>query len=225
MRKIILIVLYLFPLFGLAQQKTASKVIKVRRNSNCFGIELTNLNVMYLNIDNPFRVLSSGSGKLKVKLTNGIVADLGGGVFVAKLNEGTETVVSVYEQNGKTEKPVGSKVYRLKPVPLPTPMVAGIESGGEISREKLLAANGISVVLKGFLYDVKYEVVSYALSTNVAGEFKSISTYGAAYSLEGVALISKLKNNSRVIFEDIRVRVAGTPKIVSIAPITLKVRG
>jgi hypothetical protein len=104
-------------------------------------------------------------------------------------------------------------------------MIAGIESGGVISKALLLAANGIGIVLKEFLYDVKYEVVSYSLSINVGGEFKSVITYGAVYSNEGVSLLYKLKNNTRIIFEDIRVRIKGSSKIASIAPLVLKVSG
>jgi hypothetical protein len=225
MRKIILMILLLMPLCAIAQKSESTKVIKVRRSNDCFGIELPNLNVMYLSIENPFRVIYSGSGKLKVKLSNGVATDMGEGRFIARFNEGIETVISVYEINGKKEKALGTKVYRLKPVPQPTPMIAGIESGGVISKALLIAANGIGVVLKEFLYDVRYEVVSYSLSINVAGEFKSVSAYGAVYSPEGISLLYKLKNNTRIIFEDIRVRIKGSSKIASIAPLVLKVSG
>lgn len=235
MRTLCVIVLYLFH-FSLSAQfirtdtkETAvakeTKVIKVRRTNNCFGIELTNLNVMYLNIDNPFKVVYSGSGKVKVKLSNGTATDLGNGKFCANIKDGNETAISIYEVNGKVEKAIGTRVYRLLPVPKPMATIAGIESGGTISKALLIAANGINIVLKGFLYDVKYEVVSYSVTINTGGEFKTASSIGAFYSRDTIGIIQKLKNNSRVIFEDIRVRLTGTSIILSIAPITLSVSG
>jgi len=225
MKAIKIIALCLIPISLFAQEVANSKVIKVSRNNNCFGVEMTNLNLMYLSIDNPFKIIYSGRGKLIVRLNNGSVTDLGEGNFIANINEGKQTVMSVYEVNGKVEKPIGKKIYRLKPVPKPVANIGGIESGGIISKNMLLASNGVNASLQGFLYDVKYEIVSYSFSTVWSGEFKTESCIGAIYTSSISVLVSKLKNNSCVIFEDIKVRILGTSTVVSISPVTLRVNG
>jgi hypothetical protein len=78
--------------------------------------------------------------------------------------------------------------------------------------------------MKNFDFDLKVTVASYSVALNVGGEFKSASATGYNFSGEVSALLAKVKNNGRVIFEDIKVRMPdGTVR--TLPPITLKING
>jgi hypothetical protein len=88
----------------------------------------------------------------------------------------------------------------------------------------LLASGGVAAVMKNFDFDLKVTVASYSVALNVGGEFKSASATGYNFSGEVSALLAKVKNNGRVIFEDIKVRMPdGTVR--TLPPITLKING
>jgi hypothetical protein len=136
-----------------------------------------------------------------------------------------EANISVSVKQGNANKPMqGGYKFRVKPLPDPVAKVGGKESGGVISKSLLLASGGVAAVMKNFDFDLKVTVASYSVALNVGGEFKSASATGYNFSGEVSALLAKVKNNGRVIFEDIKVRMPdGTVR--TLPPITLKING
>lgn len=209
-----------------AAQKKCELRMKVRKTNSCLGVELPNLNVLYLGIENFIHVAYSGNCKLLVKIDNGVVVEKGEGNYVILVLQGKEAIISIYEKRDKKLDLIGSKNYRIKAVPVPTVLFAGKKNGEELSKIDLLIGGGLSINNDDFLYDIKYEIVSYQLSTNMGGEFKSESTEGSILSNGQYALMSKLKFNSRLIIEDIVVRQVGLENSkIKLPSIMLKVTG
>jgi len=78
--------------------------------------------------------------------------------------------------------------------------------------------------MKNFDFDLKVTVASFTTVLAVGGETKAAPSTGYNFSSEALGLLNKAKNNSRVIFEDIKVRMPdGTVR--TLPPVTLKVNG
>jgi hypothetical protein len=135
-----------------------------------------------------------------------------------------EASVSVSVKQGSTNKAMqGAVKFRVKNLPDPIAKVGGKESG-VITKALLLASGGVAAVMKDFDFDLRVTVASYTVALNVGGEFKTASATGYNFTGEITTLLQKVKNNGRVIFEDIKVRMPdGTVR--TLPTLTLKVNG
>jgi hypothetical protein len=202
-----------------------SEVLKVRKSKNCLGIEQPNLNVLYRNIENLIHLVHTSNYKLVVKIDNGLVIDKNDGNYAIYVNTGTEAIISIYEQRGKTLNIIAVKNFRIMAVPEPLSLYNGKRNGEEISKSQLMNGDGLTLSLNSFPLDVKYEIVSFNISINIGGDIKTEKTTGSALSEGQFALLSKTKNNVRIRIEDIKVKLIGSDGIITLPDLVLKVRG
>jgi len=190
----------------------------------------TKMNVLYIGVPNPVDISVPGYAPELVtpNISGGSISPdpAKKGSYIVTCPAGSkEANISVSVKQGSANKPMqGGYKFRVKPLPDPVAKVGGKESGGVISKSLLLASGGVAAVMKNFDFDLKVTVASYSVALNVGGEFKSASATGYNFSGEVSALLAKVKNNGRVIFEDIKVRMPdGTVR--TLPPITLKING
>ena len=190
----------------------------------------TKMNVLYIGVPNPVDISVPGYAPelITPNITGGSISPdpAKKGSYVVNCPAGSkEASISVsVKQGGSSKAMQGSYKFRVKPLPNPIAKVAGQESGGTVGRSLLLSAGGVAAVMQNFDFDLKVTVASYSVALNVGGEFKSAMATGYGYNGEVTALLSKVKNNSRVIFEDIKVRMPdGTVR--TLPPVTLKIKG
>jgi gliding motility-associated protein GldM len=190
----------------------------------------TKMNVLYIGVDNPVDISVPGYAPELVtpSISGGSISPdpAKKGSYIVKCPAGSkEANISVSVKQGSANKPMqGGYKFRVKPLPDPIAKVGGKESGGVVSKNLLLASGGVAAVMKNFDFDLKVTVASYSVALNVGGEFKSAAATGYNFTPEVTSLLQKVKNNGRVIFEDIKVRMPdGTVRILP--PITLKVNG
>lgn len=206
-------------------QKNNSKTITVRKNNHCIGVEQPALNVLYRGIENPIHVVYSGNCELKLNIDKGIIIDKLEGDYSVFVNEGSLCEISIFEKRGKELKCIGVKKYRIKSVPDPLPTFAGKRNGEEISKA-LMMQGSLAVNLENFLYDIRFEIVSFSVSFNFYGDYKTSTAFGNNFTAEQLSWISKAKNASRIIIEDIKVREQGGKGSVRTLPsITLRISG
>ncbi len=190
----------------------------------------TKMNVLYIGVPNPVDISVPGYAPelITPNISGGSISPdpAKKGSYIVTCPAGSkEASISVSVKQGSTNKPMqGGYKFRVKPLPDPVAKVGGKESGGVISKSLLMASGGVAAVMKNFDFDLKVTVASYSVALNVGGEFKSASATGYNFSGEVSALLAKVKNNGRVIFEDIKVRMPdGTVR--TLPPITLKING
>jgi len=166
--------------------------------------------VLYVGLDNPVSISggSKGAEAIKATIDNGSIKDNGNGKYTVNVeNPGTATInVSM---DGKTTP----FVFRVKNVPLPTPMV-GTSGGGRISANAFKANAGVRAELKDFVFEgVKYTVTHYVIICTGKGfestgpKFAEVN--GAYFSAEAKQIIEMCKAGSSVIFTDITVNGPG----------------
>jgi hypothetical protein len=182
-----------------------TKIMRVRKESSSFTVELEKMNVMYIGVENPILIGYSGFCKPIVKVTDGYVKEGNTkGRFLVQVTKPNVSTLSLYVKSGRREKLIGEKKIRVKRIPDPTAFVAGLKDGF-VKRSALLAAPFVVCKLENFDFDLVLKVRSFVLSVNVAGEYKSYLSTGNAFSMDQLLAISKLKNNSKIYFEDIKV--------------------
>jgi len=193
-------------------------------------VSATKMNVLYIGVPNPVDISVPGYAPElvtpSVSAGNSISPDpTKKGSYVLNCTKGTkEANVSVSVKQGSTNKAMqGAVKFRVKNLPDPIAKVGGKESG-VITKALLLASGGVAAVMKDFDFDLRVTVASYTVALNVGGEFKTASATGYNFTGEITTLLQKVKNNGRVIFEDIKVRMPdGTVR--TLPTLTLKVNG
>lgn len=217
--------IYLLLCVSTVAQNREDNKIMLRKSNHCIGIEQPGLNVLYKGIENPIHIVYSGNCKLALKINNGTIIEQHDGNYSVFVNEGSTAEISIFEQRGRELKNIGNKKYRIKSVPNPIPSFAGKRNGEEISKALLLKGT-LAVNLDNFLYDVRYEVISFSVSVSFCGEFKTASTRGSYFNIEQLLLMNKLKYQQKVVIEDIKVKEVGSNGGVRTLPaIKLRVIG
>ena len=131
-------------------------------------VSATKMNVIYKGIPNPFSISvpSVPPDKIRVSISSGSISRKSGSEYEINVpsNVGAPkvTITVDAEVSGKMQR-MGQVDYRLKSIPAPITMVAGLSRGG-IARGDLLAQGGIIPSLgEDFLFELYYTVINYEM--------------------------------------------------------------
>lgn len=120
---------------------------------------------------------------------------------------GTEAVVTVSAKVGTTTKRIGEAKFRLKSVPDPKPKVGKVVgSEGKMEASMLAAQQGIQAELENFVFDLKYTVTGFKISTIVKGALVESVSRDNRFSSEQKSLMQGLKRGSKLFIEDIKAK-------------------
>ncbi|MBS1580200.1 MAG: gliding motility protein GldM [Bacteroidetes bacterium] len=193
---------------------TESKTVPVKYTvGSPTGVHISaeKLNVLYVGLDNEISISggSKGAESIQASASEGSLKKTGPGVYTIDPETiGSGTITITASVDGKTT----TKQFKVRNVPPPTPMVAG-NAGGKMSANQFKASQGVSSILKDFLYDgVKYTVVGYVFVCTGKG-FENGPQYtqvnGAYYNAEANRIKEMCKPGSSVIISDIYVEGPG----------------
>lgn len=190
----------------------------------------TKMNVLYIGVDNPVEISVPGYAAENI-VPNPVGCTLSPdpakkGSFIARCSPGTkEATVGVSIKQGTSTKPLqGSVKFRVKTLPNPIARVAGKKSGEAVSKALLSASGAIAAVMEGFDFDLRVTVSSFSMVATVGGETVTKPATGFNFTSDQINVINKLKPNSRVTFEEVKVRMPdGTTRTLD--PFVLKISG
>jgi len=189
-------------------------------------ISPTKMNVFYYGIDNPVDISVPGfpADKIKPIIADGAsIRKESAGSYMVKPTKtgGTVTVQVMAEIDGKS-KSMGSLLFRIKTIPEPKAKVMG-QSSGVISKALLANAPGVVAELEDFVFDLKFRVTNFTLTTTVGGYTKEINVKGNQFNREQLDLIKGIKTGSKITIEDI-VAVGPDERPKPLSPIIFKVK-
>jgi gliding motility-associated protein GldM len=185
------------------------------------------MNVFYQGVDNPITLSAPGIALSdlapSIAGTNASITPTAEkGKYIVKVGGGNEATINVSAKMGKDTRPMGAAKFRVKRLPDPVAMVAGLKEGG-VKKSALAAAPFVIAKYENFDFDLKVNVYEFTVTVNIAGEFKSVKSTGNQFSSEQKSLIEKLKNNGRLIIEDIKCKLPdGTTR--PLPSVTLKIQ-
>lgn len=138
------------------QQKTTSGVTL---------IEPLNMNILYVGVDNPVKISTSGYdlSELTATVDNGTISGKEGTYIITPKKPGKANVSVSYK--GKV---IQTTFFRVKPLPSPIAMISGTK-GGNISKEKLLKAKAIYPIMENFDFEAVFEIEGFTVSTIING--------------------------------------------------------
>ena len=186
-------------------------------------ISATKMNVFYIGIPNPVDISAPGVAKDKIRasISNGSISKSAEGWMVNVTKVGDANVSVTAEVDGKN-KNMGSMMFRAKQIPTPTAKIGG-KTSGAMPKVALAASSGIRADLENFAFDVSVVVSSYTMGyTKANGLLDEVKVNSNRFTPEVKEKINTLGRNSKVFFEDIKVRMPdGSTRTLS--PVNIKV--
>ncbi|MBS1944522.1 MAG: hypothetical protein JST98_04820, partial [Bacteroidetes bacterium] len=93
--------------------------------------------------------------------------------YIVKPGPGPTAMVSVSVTNPDgSKKSLPGMEFRVKNVPNPTPYFAGHGvNDNSVKKTELMAAQGVIAKMENFDFDIRFEVLSYTVSTTIQGNF------------------------------------------------------
>lgn len=167
-------------------------------------VSATATNVFYIGVDNPVEISAAGMRlqDVSASMTTGSLSSAGPGKYIARVTAQGKTNINVTAKG----KNFGSKEFRCKMIPDPVAAI-GNQSGGRVNAAWMKAQKGVQAMLKDFLFEVGFTVLSYNMFYQPKLADPGIAASSSAYFSPGqAALIAKAKPGDMFFFEDIKVK-------------------
>lgn len=170
-------------------------------------ISATELNVVYVGLDNPIAVSVPGyaAAEIKVSTSGGtLIPGTTKGNYLVKVDPTTAKDItitaSVRDESGHM-KEMGKQQYRVRNVPKPQPSLGGIEASGSVSAGQLAGTQYVLTPLKDFIYqNIKYTTTEYTIIYLPKGNpGQAYKGYGTAITPEIRNVFRKARSGDRVI--------------------------
>lgn len=172
------------------------------------NVSADKMNVLYIGVENPVSVSAAGvpSSKVRASLSGAGSLSGGNGKYIAQVTTPGQVTINVSaEINGKMTN-MGSRLYRVKQVPPPTPKFAGL-STGRVSSAAAKAQPGVFAVLENFDFDMKFSVTGYTMyvvKKRTDPIFESVN--GPALTARLRQALASVTAGDKITIEDITVR-------------------
>jgi len=165
----------------------------------------TKMNVFYVSVDNPVRVSAPGftMDNIRASVDNGELVKNGAGYIARPKIVGKFANVLVEGRLDGKWRPLKSVEFRVKPIPDPVAMVAGL-NGGFINKNLLEIQTGVDAVMDNFDFNLKFKIKSFNVSTIVQGYTKDEKSYSDYFTPAQIKLLKGLRRNQKVYIEDIK---------------------
>ena len=178
-------------------------------------IELTNMNVVYVGVDNPVSIGVPGVDSRNItpsiaEATATIVKDPSGkaGLYIIKPTKMGKINVTVNAKvDGKTNRNMGTKLYRAKAIPQPTLKIGNFKSGDAVSKAELLANPVLRPDMGDFDFKLATPLKISSFSFNVSGSGATdITEQGNRLSPEMQNRIKNAKRGQKVYIDNVTIK-------------------
>ncbi|MDP3927920.1 MAG: GldM family protein, partial [Bacteroidota bacterium] len=171
-------------------------------------ISATKMNVVYIGLENPISVSVPGfsANKVDVKCVGGNLKKIGSaGEYELTVDGSNRTVTISASVDGKM---MGTKEYRVRQIPKPTPMLGSIEQSGSVSLGQLKSANFVLTALKDFAFEgVNFTPISWSLVYQPkTGQAQSTSGNSNQLTPEAKRYLNAAKPGDRFILMNIKAK-------------------
>jgi len=190
-------------------------------------IAAVKMNVLYLGVYNPLEISIPGISpdKTSATISKGSIKPVGSGSYVAQPGAGVSTCeITVYaEMEGKRKQAMGTKTFRVKKVPPPSPKVIGV-TGKSVEKNILVASLGVIAEMPpDFDFELKYKVVGFKLSSTVGGFLQEKESTTSRFTDEQKKIINSLRTGNQVAITDVKA-VGPSGEVVELSDMVLKIR-
>lgn len=190
------------------------------QNDIVTAVAATKMNVLYLGVDNPIAIATSGydPSEIRVSIDNGTISGEKGQYVVRPAKTGEANVTVLYK-----EKEIQKSTFRVKTVPDPVAKVAGIKGAGAIDKHILLEQKEVVADMENFDFDLRFKTISFSVVANIGGNSITKVSKSSKFTQEQYDLIKKVKPGQKVYIEDVKaVGPDGSIRLLPPIALTLK---
>jgi len=164
----------------------------------------TKMNILYAKLANPISISVPGmsSRDIQASMTNGRIERTTDGWLAYPEKVGEKAVITVGAMVDKVVKQMGTIEFRVKKVPNPLATVAG-KNEGLISKSELMAEQGVFAEIPEFDFEMKFQVLSFVVSTSKGGFIVDKAATGARFTQEQRDLFNALTRGNRLYIDNI----------------------
>ena len=185
---------------------------------NSANISADKMNVVYRALPNPMTISFAGISDDKVSASApGLTKSGGNGKYNLNPGAGTEVTVSVTGKLPDGKAVSDKKTFRIKNIPAPLGAIGG-STGLQRGAKSRLEVSQITAVLPDFLYDLKFQVVQFALK--VPGQ-ASIVVNGDRVDARCKAALARATKGDQITISDIKSKVIGSPMAPQTAAVAI----
>lgn len=174
-----------------------------------FSVSPIAMNVLYIGLPNPLSITVNDSKEadVSVQISNGNVSKINGN-WIAQVTEAKNVTLDVYGKIDGERKKVGTQEFRVKRVPDPVATLDGVSYDAVISKNSLKRHSGVLAKLDDFVFDVKFEIVSYDFMyrTKSGDVFTVTGNIGPAFSSSIKSYIARADAGDMVFFQNVMVK-------------------
>ncbi|TRX61578.1 gliding motility protein GldM [Carboxylicivirga sp. M1479] len=185
------------------------------------------MNVFYEALENPVEVSVPGvpANQLEVSFSNATKRSQGDGVYIVIPKPGFaggKSIVTVYANISGERQRIGSKEFRIKPLPLPYATFAG-KRDGKVKKNLLKVQNGIFATMgPDFDFELEYKVTQFSIAATKGGFFQSEPSKSNRLTDAQIELINSLGRGAKLMVEEIKA-IGPDKRNKKLAPIVLTI--
>lgn len=176
-------------------------------------ISLTNMNVIYAGIDNPFSVSVPGVNSKDVFVTAsaGTIRpnpdDKSGGSYLINVTKVAPITMTVEANIDGKRKKMGEFKYRCKSIPAPILKFGKYEGNCSMKPEELKAIGGFKVAMKDFEFKIPpLKVTSFSFNMQASGKSDVQIRNTDRFDPEIRSMLDKARRGQKVYIDDVKVK-------------------
>ncbi len=170
-------------------------------------ISASKMNVFYIGVDNPVEVSAAGvpSAQINVSMDGGNISRNADGTYTVRVERQGVAKVNISAPGMN-----GSKEFRVKRIPDPTPLLGGKERGGRIGNGTFKVHEALIPMLENFDFDARCNLAGFTL-VRVAKrqDPETQANRGARFEGGAAALKAKAVPGDKFVFQDIKCKCPG----------------
>jgi gliding motility-associated protein GldM len=177
------------------------------------------MNVFYIGVDNPITVAVSGVDPTSVRTSisgaGGTLTPIAGqaGGYIVRVTSRGDATVTLSAVSGNETKTMAASKFRVKAVPDPIVVANGVDEHATFVDKNVLAgAGGLIARMKDFDFQLNVQVVSFTMTTTVAGDFTEFKSTNNRFTEQMITQIRNARRNQRIYFENIVVQMPTGPQ-------------
>jgi gliding motility-associated protein GldM len=183
------------------------------------------MNVFYRGLDNPVEISVPGVSPNQMSPTcEGceVFQKVSDSEWNVKPGSGTEAKISVSANINGSNTSMGTKVFRVKPIPDPIPSFGGKRPSDQvISKGDAGVAAGLRAAMDNFDFPVTATVQSWMITISSGGKLKEYACNSASINADASAAIKASKTGDKIFIENV-ICLMPDGKTRKLSPITLK---
>lgn len=173
-----------------------------------FSVSPTKMNVLYTGVENPIDIAVSGAksdNDVRVTISNGTITKVGNGKYIAKVNTSGKATVQVNAIINDKQVSFSPMEFRVLNIPEPKVSLCGL-SQNKLKKNQILSCQGLVANNSDFIFEANYQIVSFEAIVFNNNSISRATNNGAIFNSDVSNLISNLRKNEMLIFDNIKVK-------------------